>query len=127
MSTWSDARGQLRDIVAPALPDWNVASVVPEKAVPPLAIVDVPAPPYVDFEGATFGGRNLYLDVIIAVARGSNDVVAEAVDEALEKVVDAVEDSDTFLPTTVEAGPVSINGQVYPGGVVRCRTEVRRG
>lgn len=125
--SWDTARNDLRDLVAAARPGWTVTSQVPEKAAPPIAVIDFPEPPYVDFEGATFGGRNLYLDVIVAVPKGSNDVVASAVNEALEAVVDAVEDSDDYDPTSVEAGSVSLNGQLFPGGVVRCRTEVRRG
>lgn len=127
MSAWDAARAELRAVVAAAKPDWSVTAEVPERAAPPLAIIDFPAPPYVDFEGATFGGRNLYLEVVIAVPKGTNDITATAVNEALESVLDAIEDSDSFVPTSVDAGPVSVNGQVYSGGVIRCQTEVHRG
>lgn len=101
-------------------------SVVPERAVPPMAWV-APGDPYVTREGATFGGEIVRHEVVLVAPAGVNEVMAGELDELIVTALDALEaNPDLFVSDVGQPGRIQINGQQYLAAAIAVSTEIRR-
>lgn len=103
-------------------------TTVPERAVPPMAYV-APGFPYMSYDGASYGGGVIVrCNVVVIAKRGTNDVAAEALDDMVLRVIDAVDGSEDFLVSQVDIpGQISINGQLHLGVSIEVQREIQRG
>lgn len=126
MSALSDTRTGLAELLADSttFEDVTVLPELPEKATPPFVVVG-PGDPYVSFEGAPFGYRRVHLAVTFVSERGTNDVRAGQLDEAIIAIVETIEADGDFMVVQVEQpGSVAINGQSHLAVSVTVMTEV---
>lgn len=125
MSALTDARKALETALKAALGEAvQVFAIIPERVVPPFVAIG-PSDPYIDYEGAAFGGRIVHLTASCVVAPGTNDRQADALDELIEQVVISVDDTGDFaVERVVQPGQLAINNQAHLGASVMVRTEV---
>ena len=124
MSALTDTRQALATLLDGAITDTKAFSEFPEKVTPPFVAVG-PGDPYVDFEGATFGGRNVRLIATFVTERGTNEVRAADLDEAIVTLVEKIEDDGSFMVTRVDQpGQLAINGQAHLGVPIHVLTQI---
>lgn len=116
------AREDLRQSLEDAgLFAWSFA---PEQVTPPFAYVG-PDEPYMQLEGAGYGGRAIARFVIGVVAEaGTNDVRAEQTDELVLQVMRALWDTDWAIGSVDEPGEIGINGQSYIAAPIHVHAEI---
>lgn len=125
MSALTDARKALETLLKDVLGEGTqVFAIIPERVVPPFVSIG-PSDPYIDYEGAVFGGRIVHLTASCVVAPGTNDKQADALDDLIVQVVGIVDDSGDFVVERVEQpGQLAVNGQAHLGANVMVRTEI---
>lgn len=128
MSTLSGARVALTQVIAAGLADVPskplVFSVIPERVTPPFVAIG-PGDPYVEYEGAVFGGHRVRQFATCVVAPGTNDKQAEALDDLIELVINAIDaDVDFVVERVQQPGQVAINNQAHLGASIIVLTEV---
>lgn len=128
MTALTDARARAADVLRAGLgDDVQVFATIPEVVTPPFVAIG-PGDPYVEFEGAVFGGMRVRLAVSCIVAPGTNDLQAKALDELLLKVADLIDDTGDFVVEQVQqAGQLAVNNQAHLGATLTALTEVLRG
>lgn len=91
-------------------------ATLPERWTPPGVFVG-PDLPYLDFEGATFGGVLVHHQLTLVTAAGTNDTQAEALDDLILTVL-GLDLGDYQVQTVDQPGRVTLNGQSYLGVAV---------
>ena len=89
----------------------SVFSYLPEKVVPPVAVIE-PGQPYMQ-QGDTFTAFTVRLNVILLAAPASNETATAELDQAICEVVDAVESffvGDIDQPSTFTSGGIDYLG-----------------
>lgn len=87
----SDARDRLRKLLADA--GFNAFTTTPQPATPPFAYVG-PDEPYLDYETAGYGGAVIArFQVGYVAAPGDNEVRAAEIDEAVIKILVALQEN----------------------------------
>lgn len=126
MSAQSEARENLKTLLEGALPGMLVFSSAPQKVVPPFIGIG-PWDPYIDFNGVPFGGRRVHLGVTVVAGAGTNDMLADELDDLIDSVILAIDEdqSGEFVPIQVDRpGQVGINGQSHLGCVIEVTKEI---
>lgn len=120
MNTLQRLRGDLRDLFTEA--GFTITTHLPERIVPPLAIV-APGSPYLE-DGESFGKYRARFTVFLVCATGTNDTVTDQLDELVASAVVALDDSPwltervdqpsmlehgraSFLSTTIDVATVT--------------------
>lgn len=126
MSALTDARKAFSSLLDGVLAGVQVFSEFPERITPPFIAVG-PGDPYVEFEGATFGHRRVRLIATYVADRGTNDLKAADIDDAVVALVETIDgdDAGAFVVTQVDQpGQISIGGQAHLGVSVHVLTEI---
>lgn len=106
---------------------FKAEDYVAERVTPPCVVV-VPGEPYLtepDGQTVPFGHLTVHLDVLVVAGRGTNRATAAWLDDAIPRVIDALDDLDV---TAVSApSEVTTNGNSHMGVVVTTSTLARLG
>lgn len=125
MSALTDVRDDLSTAITSAVGSGvAVFTTIPERVKAPFVAV-APGDPYIEYDGAAFGGKRVRLSATIVVAPGTNDKQAAALDDLILAVVDAIDATGEFIVERVfQPGQVAINNQAHLGASVSVLTEV---
>lgn len=95
----NDARSSLLALLSDA--GIRAVEVVPERITPPLTVLE-PASDWVQ-AGDTYGSFRIGFDATVIVQTASNAVVSEALDDAVDAVLTAVQGAQGFYVASVGA------------------------
>lgn len=109
VSTLTALRIEVRDLLAAA--GIKATEFLPEVLQPPVAVV-IPGEPYVA-PGKTFGSHDVAVAIYLVGAKGTNKVAAAAMDDLIEKAVEALPNWD--VRDIRQPYTITINGSRYLG------------
>lgn len=104
----------LRDELVEALDANGITAhtTVPEVWTPPGVFVG-PDLPYLDFEGATFGGVLVHHQLTVVGPAGVNDVQVETLDDLILQILAALPPGEWSVESVDQPGRIVLNGQNY--------------
>ena len=120
MSWLKDERTDVAQMLAAA--GLTAYAAVPDRVVPPLAMV-VPGSPYLE-DGQTIGAKRLHLDIWLIPGNGENEAITDALDEQIMQAVTVLEAHDITVENVSQPIQWSPNsGGQFLTSVVSCSYE----
>lgn len=126
-NTLTDARDQLVTLLKDA--GLHAFATAPQQVTPPFVYVGA-NDPYLDWEGASFGGTvfvRFQVGVVAAPAKAGpvNDVVAAKLDDLVLQVIATLSRTDYVVESVDEPGLISVAGSSLPAAPLNVRIEIR--
>lgn len=125
MNTLTATRQRLSAVLGAA--GLHATDHLPERPVPPIALV-VPGAPYLE-AGPRFGTFQIRLTVLLMTATAANAVQTQALDEMAAKVVVAVADTEFGVERLDQPNQIQVNNATYLGVTIDllCTTHIEDG
>ena len=117
--------GTERDAIADALVgNWTRHTFVPDRVVPPAAII-TPAEPYLEHRDTDpFGTLTVQFEVWLVAAQGTNAVVTDHLDTEIERQIDALTVAGFSVERVGEPFMYAVQGANYLTVVLTVTTGV---